>query len=199
MTPLCKLAYKYKTDKCPRLGHTYTPFYHEIFKEKRKKVKKVLEIGIGYPKIMKHVPGYITGASLYMWRDYFPKAQIFGADINPETMLKAERIKTFLCDSMNKKDLQKLIGQTGSDIDIFIDDGPHSPHNQAFLCQTVLPLLSKKTIYIIEDVKFPRKLKSLLPEYQLIILDFNLNREDGHQSVWDKLVIVGRKEPTTAG
>src|SRR5215212_8637538 len=99
ITKLCKIAYKYGTDKCPQLRHTYTPFYYQLLKNKRHKIKKVLEIGIGrYKGIEKNEtiydPGlkrhYHRGASLYMWRDFLPEAQIYGADIVPETIFKDE-------------------------------------------------------------------------------------------------------------
>ena len=64
-TPLCKLALKYRSDKCPKRGkHTYTPYYYDLLKNKKRSTKKVLEIGIG------------KGASLKMWRDFFPNAKI---------------------------------------------------------------------------------------------------------------------------
>src|SRR5260221_5176203 len=104
-TPLCKLAYKYGTDKCPQLKHCYTPYYHQLFKGRQKTVKKVLELGIGYYKTIKEQEAvydrklkryYQKGASLKMWRDFFPNAQIFGADIQPDTLFEEERIKTYL-------------------------------------------------------------------------------------------------------
>ena len=45
-TDLCKLAYKYGTDKCPQLKHSYTPFYYQLLKSKRQKIKKILEMDI---------------------------------------------------------------------------------------------------------------------------------------------------------
>lgn len=174
LTPLCKLAHKYGTDKCPQLKHTYTPFYYKLWKDKRKLVKKVLEIGIGHYKGMQHVeitydPGlnrqYHRGASLYMWRDFFPNAQIYGADIRPETIFQDERIKTYLCDERKKEDLERLIQEAGSDIDLFVDDASHHLNDQIFACQTLMPLLKKGVYYIIEDVVWTRKLVAALSIY----------------------------------
>ena len=47
MTKLCKLAYKYGTDKCPQIHHSYTPFYYELLNPKRNEIKKFVELGIG--------------------------------------------------------------------------------------------------------------------------------------------------------
>jgi len=165
MTPLCEIAFKYRTDKCPQILHSYTPHYHELFKDMRYIVKKVLEVGIGYPKTMSKVKDYVTGASLFMWRDFFPFAQIYGADVAPEAMFTAERIETFLCNEESKTDIENLISKTGSDIDIFIDDGTHYRHQQIFLCKTIMPLLKDSVIYSIEDVHSTREVMSELSEY----------------------------------
>ena len=112
----------------------------ELFKDKKLTIKKVVEIGVQ------------TGASLRMWRDFFPKATIFGADINKDCLFEEDGIKTFLCDQTKAADLKKLIKKIGKDIDIFIEDGSHNPDVQVFTCLTVMPLLSKKALYVIEDV-----------------------------------------------
>ena len=182
MTKLCELAYKYKTDKCPKVRHSYTPVYHEMFKDMRTDVKKVLEMGIGFEGTMRHVQKttgspYITGASLYMWRDYFPNAQIYGADISRKAMFKANRIETILCDETNPDAVKKLIHRTGSDVDIFIDDGDHTHTVQLALAKTILPLLNKDVIYVIEDVYSPKRILSGLEDYECKIVDLpNKNR-----------------------
>lgn len=154
-TPLCEIAYKYSTDKCPQLFHTYTPFYYELLKDKRNSFKKILEIGVGCSDVMpRRYKNYITGASLYMWRDFFPNAQIYGADILPETMFEADRIKTYICDQTKKEDLINLITQIGADIDLVVDDGLHERHTQIDTCRTLMSLLKKDVIYIIEDIKY---------------------------------------------
>lgn len=165
-TPLCKIAYKYGTDKCPQISHPYTPYYHKLFSKRRKDVKKVIEIGIGTKNYMHYFPDhYVTGASLYMWRDYFPNAQIYGVDILPEAMFKADRIETFLLDQNKEEDLKKLIEMTGSDIDIFIDDGLHARYTQLNLCKAMMPMLDKNVTYIIEDVARPERLFHQLRYY----------------------------------
>jgi len=174
-TPLCKLAYEYGTDKCPRLKHVYTPFYYEMFKDRRKSVKKVLEMGIGFTKTMPHVAviydkglkrNYQRGASLKMWRDFFPNAQIHGADIAPASMFEDDRIETHLCDETKVSDIERLIEKTGSDIDLFVDDGLHKPWAQVFLAKTILPLLNDDVTYIIEDVSHNRTITKQLSEYK---------------------------------
>ena len=196
ITTLCRLALKYGTDKCPQLKHSYTPFYYELLKDKQKTIKKVLELGIGYFKGMPQKkmifdPGlnrnYHLGASLYMWRDFFPNAQIYGADIHPETIFEDERIETFICDEREKADILRLIKNTGSDIDLFIDDGNHNSRRQIFLAKTLMPQLKKDVIYIIEDVRHPEEIMNALSEYNCQVSQFLPKCID------DRLIIVRSK------
>ena len=120
-TPLCKLAYKYSTDKCPRIKHVYTPFYYDLLKDRKHTIKKVLEMGIGVKETMPYYPRYQTGASLRMWRDFFPNAMVYGADISPKALFEDERIKTYLCNEKKEEDIKELVEQTGPDIDLFVD------------------------------------------------------------------------------
>jgi len=192
-TPLCKIAEKYGTDKCPKYKHGYTPIYYRLLKDKRNSIKKVIGIGIGYYKDMEVVDiqysdqtgaFYHKGASLKMWRDFFPHAQIYGADIKPETMFKDKRIKTFVCDETKKEDINKLIKKTGSNIDLFIDDGSHAKDHQTFLAKTTLPLLADKVIYIIEDVTYPNYIVKELKNYNCKVLNGGKRWRD------DNLVII---------
>lgn len=171
ITPLCEIAFKYGTDKCPQLKHSYTPFYYELLKDKQLSAKKVLELGIGHYKGMdknewNYDPGlnrqYHRGASLYMWRDFFPNAQIYGADRVPEAIFQDDRLSTFLTDERSKEDLENLIKSTGSDIDVVVDDASHKVADQIFAAQTLLPLLNKDVIYIIEDVGHTKKIRAAL-------------------------------------
>lgn len=65
MTTLCELAAKHGTDK---LKHGYTPLYHELFTPHRDQQFSLVEIGV------------LNGASIRMWRDYFPEATIYAVD-----------------------------------------------------------------------------------------------------------------------
>jgi hypothetical protein len=172
-TPLCEIAFKYGTDKCGQICRPYTSFYYKLLKDKQETIKKVLELGIGYEGNIRYShPNYRKGASLYMWRDFFPNAQIYGADVIPETMFEDERIKTFFCDERRRSDLRKLIEETGSDINLFVADGSHLKRNQIRTCLTIKPLLKKDAIYVIEDVKYPEEVKNGLSGYDCQVFDF---------------------------
>jgi hypothetical protein len=138
---LTSLAEKYRSDKASAfVERSFTHYYDELFSGKQNKIKKVLEIGIG------------DGASLRMWRDFFHNATIYGADYMASRLIKEERIETFLCDQRRGDHLFNLIKQIGYDIDLVVEDGSHRPRDQVYSCLTLMPLLKKDVIYIIENV-----------------------------------------------
>lgn len=149
---LTKLALKYGTDKCPPM-QSFTPFYYDLFKNLE--VESLLEIGIGYPETMQHMQNYKIGASLFMWRDFFPKAQIYACDIREDTLINENRIKSFQCDQSKKDSLNKLKEKIG-EVDIIIDDGSHKTEHQILSAKILLPICRK--YYVIEDVKEPEKI-----------------------------------------
>jgi hypothetical protein len=153
---LSMLALKYKVDKCPQLKHGYTPYYYGLLKDKKQTIKKVLEIGAG------------EGASLRMWRDFFLKAEIYGAEIDPKRIFTDGRIKIVKCDQSSKNDLVDLISNIGPDIDLVIDDGSHIPKDQVFTCLTLMPMLKKDVIYVIEDVA-DLTIEEQLTGYELVV------------------------------
>ncbi len=138
--PLTQLADKYGADKSPNIKHGYTPFYWELLKDRRDQIKKVLEIGAG------------EGASLRMWRDFFPNAQIYAGDNEDNRLFKANRIEVFKCDQSKPEKMSNLILSVGQDCDIIIDDGSHKAKDQLQTVFVLMPLLSNNGVYIIEDV-----------------------------------------------
>lgn len=141
MTDLCKLATKYGTDK----AGWYTPVYDVLLNHRRNEVLMVLEIGIGTKEAMQHVPGYQPGASLRMWREYFPHSYVYGADIVPSDIAG-----TFQLDQGNEARL-KQIGENNP-YDLIVDDGSHNPAHQILGAKTLVPYLREGGLYIIEDV-----------------------------------------------
>src|SRR5215471_14906658 len=91
---LDEILNRHVSDK--QISHGYAPVYHALFKRLRDFPLNVLEIGIG---TLVHgavstmcgydyaLPGYRPGASLRAWRDYFPKASVYGVDVQPDTMI----------------------------------------------------------------------------------------------------------------
>lgn len=178
LTPLCKIAEKYGTDKCPQIFHDYTPVYYELFKYPEG-VRKVLEVGIGNPSKMKHInEKYSLGASLKMWREFFPNAQIYGIDHDKDTIFQDERITTYHLNSYKTNHVDWLFSQIGGDIDLVVDDGNHEIVAQVKTAKNILPHLKKGAIYVCEDSKDPLRLADNLIGYNYEARIFSGNQRN---------------------
>lgn len=136
---LDKLAVKYGTDKQSSM-HGYTNYYKFYFDPIRQNVKKVLEFGV------------LSGASLRMWRDYFPNAVIHGIDINSKCIRQqSERIKITIGNLNDPAFVASFIAQNGDDFDIMVDDASHINKEQIGTFNMFFPHLKSKGIYVIED------------------------------------------------
>lgn len=114
---LTNLGEKYHTDKVH--DHWYTPHYEQRFAHLRDEPITLLEIGVGG-----YEDPHLGGESLWMWRDYFPKAQIVGLDIYEKSALAGERIAIEQGDQSDPRVLHHL-GKTYGPFDIIVDDGSH--------------------------------------------------------------------------
>jgi hypothetical protein len=164
MNDLEKLGLKYGTDKIGK--HNYLPVYHNLFKDRRDTVKKVLEIGAG------------EGLGLRMFRDYFPNAMIYGGEIEDSRLFDDDRIMVIKCDQSKPLDLSVLLEVTGTDIDLFIDDGSHRPQDQLSTVLTVFPKLNTGSIYVIEDVAEKSILESLPREWNVDLVTCGKRYDD---------------------
>ena len=151
---LDELMNKYGSDKT-RNG--YVPMYHSFLKHLRSKPIDLLEVGIGTmipgaPSSMVgySLPGYAPGGSLRAWRDYFPKGEIIGVDIQQDTQFVEERIQTFLADSSSKEQLDNVLGSRM--FDVIIDDGLHYDEVQVKTMENLWSRVRPGGYYIIEDV-----------------------------------------------
>jgi hypothetical protein len=87
------LGLSFGTDKSS-WGHDYLRFYEPYFGTLRETEIRFLEIGVA------------GGASLRVWEEYFPKAKVIGADINPAAKVFArDRISTEIVDQSKTEDL----------------------------------------------------------------------------------------------
>lgn len=94
------------------------------------------------------------GASLRGWRELFPYASIYGADIDRGILFEESRIKTFYCDQCDGGAILDLWSQpTMRDgMDIIIEDGLHTfEANMSFLNGS-LEHLHPGGLYVIEDI-----------------------------------------------
>jgi SAM-dependent methyltransferase len=160
-TPLCEIMGHNKSDK----GHTdiissyhnYTTFYYSIFKNIRNEKVRVFELGLGTNNV--NVPSNMgangrPGASLYGWAEFFPNAQIFGADIDKDVLFNTDQIRTYYCDQTNKTVIQSMWETPAlqDGFDILIDDGLHTFAANVCFFENSIHKLKSNGYYIIEDI-----------------------------------------------
>jgi hypothetical protein len=126
---LTELAAKYGTDKHE---HGYMPFYEAHLPQQP---GKILEIGVK------------QGASMRMWREAFPQAELHGMDLfmefqPPDDIPGVRWWKGHQCDYYLLEELLK------QDFDVIIDDGSHASRHQLM---TFFGLFNGKH-YFIEDL-----------------------------------------------
>src|SRR5436190_12247336 len=116
---LDRLSMLYRTDKCAS-QHGYTEHYARHLAPLRFRKNVIIEIGIG---------GYDDpesgGNSLRVWRDYFPRSQVFGVDITPKRLRHlGGRVTTIEADQSSPESLRQVLERTGRP-HVIIDDGSH--------------------------------------------------------------------------
>lgn len=136
MDSLDTLALKYGTDKSSRV-HWYTRHYETYLEPLRNEPIKLLEIGIQ------------SGASLRMWKEYFPNAQIYGLDYYDCKPFEDDRIKVIQGNQRDLKTLEKV--SQIAQFDVIIDDGSHKNADVLASFDYLFPRLAPGGMYVIED------------------------------------------------
>jgi hypothetical protein len=162
---LNSLCDKYGSDKgeikgsghpYPWSSHSYADFYERLFGHCRSEIKSVFECGLGTNN--QDIPSNMTtngkpGASLRVWRDYFPNARIYGADIDRNILFFDERIKTFYCDQTDPTSVAELWDEMEAvRFCLMIDDGLHTFDAGTILFENSFRMLRDGGVYVIEDV-----------------------------------------------
>ena len=98
--------------------------------------------------------GVGSGASVRMWRDYFPNGQITGFDINPDCQKETNlpHILIVTGDQSIETDLDYACSLHSSGYYIINDDAGHQPEHQLFAFKHLLLRLPPGGIYILEDI-----------------------------------------------
>ena len=142
---LTELARHFKTDKAG--AHHYTQHYERHLGHLRERSFTLLEIGIGGYKRPRQ-----GGASLRMWKHFFPKAQIVGLDIEDKSFVERPRIKVYQGSQTDEQLLVQIAEECGG-IKVVIDDGSHRPEHIRETFRILFPLLEDDGIYVIEDTQ----------------------------------------------
>lgn len=141
MSTLSELGSLYGTDKgnvhhsfC---GESYLDIYDRYFHRFRHGARRVVEIGVK------------SGASLRMWKDYFPGAHIYGIDIDPSCRRAVdERIAIYTM----SQDSPALTAAIPGVIDVVIDDGSHVTDLTIASFGLLWPKVQPGGFYAIEDL-----------------------------------------------
>ncbi len=153
-TKMCRVMGKYGSDK-PR--NTYTAVYSALFNGRCDQPLRIFELGLGT-----NSPGAPSnmgifgapGASLRGWRELFPHALIYGADIDRAILFQEDRINTFYCDQLDRSSIRELWSHPDlqAGVDIVIEDGLHTLEGNITFLEESLSHVRPGGIYVIEDI-----------------------------------------------
>lgn len=104
---------------------------------RRASIKSLLEIGV------------LAGGSIKLWRDYLPGATIYGYDIGEDPHIEGTIFK--------KEDAYSIltITEAPNNLDVIIDDGPHSFGSMVTFLTHYIPKLAPGGVMVLEDVIDP--------------------------------------------
>ncbi|MBV6467666.1 MAG: hypothetical protein PGMFKBFP_03035 [Anaerolineales bacterium] len=155
-TAMCRVMTRHGSDKGDG-WHNYTTVYSSLFSNLRGRPLSIFELGLGTnnPNFAFGMgPAGRPGASLRGWRELFPKALIFGADIDHSILLKEDRINTYYCDQLDEVAIRNLWAHAllREGMDIIIDDGLHTFDGNTSFLERSLEQLRSGGFYIVEDI-----------------------------------------------
>lgn len=162
---LGELFTKNGSDKATK--HDYYALYAFLLRGKRNNSLNIFEIGLGTNNT--DVPSNMgrdgkPGASLRGFRDWAPKANVYGADVDKRVLFSEERIQTFFIDQTDTASLTDFAQKYSSrEFDLIIDDGLHNPWANINTLNAVLPLLKTGAFFVIEDI-----VEKYLPTWNIV-------------------------------
>jgi hypothetical protein len=154
-TELCRIMARHGSDKSS--FHDYTVVYSAVFGKLRDRTLRIFELGLGTnnPNLASSMGKFgRPGASLRGWREFFPDAVVFGADIDRDILFEDDRIRTFFCNQLEATAIRDLWSQPAlqAPMDIIIDDGLHSFDGNVSFLNGSLEHLRPGGIYVVEDI-----------------------------------------------
>jgi hypothetical protein len=162
---LDNLANKYNTDKGPN-DHMYTSKYNIYLESYRDIEFNLLEIGV------------FDGASVKMWKEYFPKANIVAIDIDPRCKeYEEDRITIHIGDQTDVNFLNEVVDKYGH-FEVILDDGGHSYKQQIVSFETLFPRLTPGGLYFLEDMHTSYRPKSVWDDYYITGVNYFKNLVD---------------------
>ena len=153
-TEMCRVMTKFGSDKG---SNKYTTLYSALFKERRDQPLRVFELGLGSNNLaVASNMGVFgaPGASHRGWREVFPHALVYGADIDRGILFEETRIKTYYCDQLDRSSIRELWSQPElrDGVDIIVEDGLHTFEANVSFLEGSLEHLRPGGTYVIEDI-----------------------------------------------
>jgi hypothetical protein len=175
--PLNLLAQVYQTDKggvriSGTSKHAYVDFYSILFSSRRDEFLSILECGLGSnnPTVPSNmgITG-VPGASLRMWKYFFPNSQVFGFDIDSNIIFQEERITTFVGDQLNPTELKASLNKISTKFDLIIDDGLHSYESITKMMEACFDFLDTSGVYVVEDLDLDlvKRMRAFLKKFSI--------------------------------
>ena len=138
MRSMDAIGIKVGTDKS-RLVQDYLRQYERLMQPFVGRPITILEIGVH------------NGASLSLWRDYFPQATIIAVDIEPSVKrFERENVTIEIGSQYDGAFLSSLASRYAPDI--IIDDGSHIDAHQIFSFEHLFGCLKPGGLYVVEDI-----------------------------------------------
>jgi hypothetical protein len=150
---LARLFNLHGSDKAGK--HNYYLIYAALLNARRNDPISILEIGLGTNNLNVRSNMGVNGrpgASLRAFRDWAPKAAVYGADIDRRVLFEEDRIRTFYVDQT--EDFNELADALGEErFDLIIDDGLHEPHANLNTLEFALGRMKDDGIVVVEDIE----------------------------------------------
>jgi len=202
ISELCVLCASSGTDKGVLRNdaghrHPYTVPYALLLEPLRNKPIKFLELGV------------FRGASLVAWRQYLPKARIYGYDNDTAALAAIPPLSDVECSVVDVSVKESLVAALTRDtadgdlFDVILDDAAHNVDHQRILIEEGLQFVKPGGVLIIEDVFRERPESLYAPALETVIaaglLSFYTFIVCDHKDRWspgwnnDKMLVLFRK------
>ncbi len=134
--------------------HDYHRLYAHVLGPRRSEALNVFEVGLGSNHL--DVTGNMgecakPGASLRGFRDFLPRAQVYGADIDRRILFTEDRIKTYFVDQTDPASFGPLERELPA-LDLVIDDGLHCTHTNLATAAFAVRKLRSRGWLVVEDI-----------------------------------------------
>lgn len=194
MKTLSDLCNHYQTDKGTEKvywdqdpPHKYSLIYEKHLEELREKELNLLELGLFWRGENKHIRAVEKGPrSLYVWRDYFKFANIYGLDIIDGEKFSDGRIDVMKINATKENELSRLFDKCDS-FDIIIDDASHIIEQTVLSFDLLYPKLKNGGLYFIEDI-VDKRLDSELRKRNIDLQRFHM------EDRFSGLVLIRKEE-----